>query len=280
MNEFPSAKIRVCDISLVVLYQAFIALIVFGWQAPALASDTCRSVQKSESALSEAQSRKLHVQWKRAVDQDKVSDLWDLMARVDVQTTNDKGKTALMAAVKVGDHCLLQELLQRGLSISDRGNTGGTTLMYAVLGNQQQMIDLVLSHNPDLNAQSTNGWTAAMIAAAKGFSEAMEQLFTAGADVNLADVYQWTPLMRAIDNQHSGVVSYLLSLPDIDVQHANENGSTALHLAAQAGNKTLVVQLLKSGSVVPAKDKTGFSAADVALQNGYTEVGDFIRHYR
>ena len=250
----------------------------------AIESTECKQVIPSTADidLSEAETSKLQTEWKRAIDQDKASDLWRLLAdvdanRIDVKSTNDKGKTALMAAVKIGDQCLLAELLHRGLGISDKGYTGGTTLMYAVLGNDSGMIEVVLSREPELDAQSTNGWTAVMIAAAKGFKDSMQQLFAAGADINLPDVYQWTPLMRAIDNRHSSVVSYLLSLPVIEVNQVNENGSTALHIAAQAGDEAAVAKLLELGSVVTVADKNGFTAVDVAVENGYLEIAELIR---
>lgn len=242
-----------------------------------LAGTACKPISKKPLIeATAAEAVKLKSDWKRAIDQDKADELWRLLSKVDVSVTNEKGKTALMSAVKIGDKCLLEELLQRGLSISDKGYTGGTTLMYAVLGNQSEMIDLVLSRKPELNAQSTNGWTAVMIAAAKGFEDPMQQLFSAGADVNLADVYQWTPLMRAIDNRHSSVVNYLLSLSETDVFHLNENGSAALHLAAQAGDETVVVRLLELGADVGLADKNGYTAKQIALDNNHAAVARLL----
>ena len=254
------------------------------WASALIANTACESVESSTPSriLSQAETQKLQVEWKRAIDQDKGSELWRLLAevdanRVDVKLTNDKGKTALMAAVKIGDQCLLAELLQRGLKISDKGYTGGTTLMYAVLGNNSGMVDTVLAQKPALNAQSTNGWTAVMIAAAKGFKGSMQQLFTAGADINLPDVYLWTPLMRAIENRHSSVVSYLLTLPAIEVRQTNENGSTALHIAAQTGDQKTVATLMALGSEATAADKNGFTASDVAMKNGYPDIAKLIK---
>ena len=243
----------------------------------------CKPVEQPnpDVALTEKEILNLQAEWKRAIDQDKATDLWRLLAevdanRIDVKSTNDKGKTALMAAVKVGDQCLLEELLRRGLRIKDKGTTGGTVLMYAVLRNQTKMIDLVLLREQELNAQSTNGWTAVMIAAAKGFKDSMQQLHAAGADINIPDVYLWTPLMRAIDNRHSSVIDYLLSLPEVDVGQINENGSTALHIAAQVGDKVLVTKLLELGVDVTATDKNGFTASDVAFENDYAHIAKVI----
>lgn len=256
---------------LILIFLLFVSL-------PATAvADTCAPVPESKAHISKSLALKYEVEWKRAIDQDKPQDLQRLLPVVDAKVTNDKGKTALMAAVKIGDHCLMTQLLERGLKMSDRGYTGGTTLMYAVLGNQSKMIDLLLVQLSDLNAQSTNGWTAVMIAAAKGFAGAMAQLHAAGADVNLADVYQWTPLMRSVDNRHTDVAKYLLSTPGIDVDHVNENGSTVLHIAAQVGDAETVTRLLQLNAKVSIKDVNGFTPLDVAVANSHPEVADLIR---
>lgn len=239
------------------------------------AEETCHPISADSAAQVPQQVAEL--EWKRAIDQDKAKELKRLLSVVDVKITNDKGKTALMAAVKIGDQCLLQELLQRGLSMADVGYTGGTALMYAVLGNHAAMIDQVLIRNPDLNAQSTNGWTAVMIAAAKGFDGAISVLHEAGADVNLADVYEWTPLMRALDNRHGSVVDYLLSVPDTELNHVNENGSAALHIAAQVGDKAAIQRLLQRGVARDLKDKNGRTPVDVAILNNHFSIAELIR---
>jgi len=258
---------------------AFFLLLCCASASQAGSAPQCNSVP-AQTSVSET-AEKAALLWKRAVDQDNASELWRLLSAVDVELTNDKGKTALMAALKIGDQCLLEELLQRGLQVNARGYTGGTALMYAVLGNQAEMITFVLSHpkasGMQLNAQSTNGWTAAMIAAAKGFDAAMAQLVAAGADVDIPDVYQWTPLMRAIDNQHTAVVNYLLSLQMLDLDRVNENGSTSLHIAAQMGDLMTVKRLLALGADINIVDKKSYSAKDMAEQNGFAQIAALIK---
>lgn len=219
----------------------------------------------------------LALDWKRAIDQDKAEDLWRLMPHVDVLAVNDKGKTALMAAAKIGDRCLLEALLQQGLKVRDRSSTGGTALMYAVLGNDPDMIAWLLPQTSNIDAKSTNGWTAVMIAAAKGFDKAIARLVTSGADPNIADVYQWSPLMRAIDNRHTSVVNYLLSIKTLDVNNTNENGSSSLHIAATAGDIDTARQLINLGIDTSLLDKNGFSAEKIAIEEGHSNIADLIR---
>ncbi len=212
------------------------------------------------------------LRWKRAIDRDDGEALWRLISQVNVRGSNDKGKNALMAAAKIGDRKLLEELIRHGIRLEDKSLTGGTALMYAVLGNQAQMINYLLTRTQHLDAQSTNGWTAVMIAAAKGFDGALRQLVEAGADARLADVYQWSPLMRAIDNKHRGVINYLLALPEPGINQINENGSTALHVAAQFGDVETVERLLERGADINVLDKNSDSAEEVAMLNGYPEI--------
>jgi ankyrin repeat protein len=210
------------------------------------------------------------VTWQRAIDRDDAQALWRLLPDADVKKINDKGKTALMSAARLGDQKLYDALKAKGLSAADRSFTGGTTLMYAALGNQLSMIRIVHGeqNNPlYLNAQSTNGWTALMIAAAKGFEQAVELLVELGADPALADAYQWSPLMRAIDNRHRAVVQYLLSLSDININATNENGSTALHVAVLMNDEATVRQLLQAGVDISVADAGGKTAYDIAVNN-------------
>lgn len=219
------------------------------------------------------------LQWKRAIDRDDAKVLWEMLSDVNVAITNDKGKTALMAAVKLGDKKLVEKLLLKGLSLNDRSRTGGTVLMYATLGNQHDMIHYLLQDSAakdNLDAQSSNGWTAVMIAAAKGFDQAVKTLIEHGADAWLADAYQWSPLMRAIDNRHSNVVRYLLTLPDVPVNFQNENGSTALHIAVLSNDRESTKLLVARNAQRNMKDDNGMTAADIALANRSDELLSLI----
>ena len=223
------------------------------------------------------------VTWQRAIDRDDAQAIWRLMHDADVKETNEKGKTALMSAARLGDHRLYGALTAKGLSAADRSFTGGTPLMYAALGNQLLMIRTIYSQQSDplyLNAQSTNGWTALMIAAAKGFEQTVALLVELGADPTLADAYQWSPLMRAIDNRHDSVVQYLLSLPDININATNENGSTALHVAVLKNDKGTIRQLLQAGINTSVTDAGGKTAYDIAVNSEFHHLIEMLAAVR
>lgn len=221
--------------------------------------------------------------WQRAIDRDDASALWRLMPDADVYSTNEKGKTALMSAAKLGDLKMMQLLRERGLQLTDRSKTGGTSLMYASLGDQLSMIRFIhnaVDNTAFLDAQSTNGWTALMIASAKGFKNSVRLLIELGADPSLEDAYQWSPLMRAIDNRHMGVVIYLLSLDQVDVNAVNENGSTAVHIAALKNDlQTIELLLGRPELSTDIRDKTGRTALDIAIASDHDELAEVLRKF-
>jgi len=219
--------------------------------------------------VSTAYASDMQRDWQRAIDRDDGRTIERLLASVDPTLRNEKGKTALMVAAKIGDHALLDDLRAAGLSTATRSYTGGTALMYAVLGNQVDMARRLLGLDQDtVNASSTNGWTALMIACAKGFPEMARLLVDSGADPNIDDAYLWSPLMRAIDNRHKPVIRYLLALPQIDVEHRNENRATALHVAASIHDIETVRLLLGLGASPDFPNAKGQTPIDIARVNG------------
>ena len=280
---------------------ASIDSVVFAAEAPARIVNSDQSVsdadEAEEASLNQAepepsatepsakeQAVSDEVRWKRAIDRDDVQVLRQLLSQVDVKLSNDKGKTALMAAAKTGDLDLLESLLQKGLTLDDRSFTGGTSLMYAALGKETGMISYLLdatrgaaNFQSYVDAESTNGWTAVMIAAAKGFDGVVQQLVEEGqADAWRADAYQWSPLMRAIDNRHAAVIHYLLELDQPQLSSVNENGATALHVAVEKGDVETVKLLLNKSIDRDTRDNAGRTALDIAVSRSDKSIMDLL----
>lgn len=280
---------------------ASIDSVVFAAEAPARIVNSDQSVsdadEAEEASLNQAepepsatepsateQAVSDEVRWKRAIDRDDVQVLRQLLSQVDVKLSNDKGKTALMAAAKTGDLDLLESLLQKGLTLDDRSFTGGTSLMYAALGRETGMISYLLdatrgaaNFQSYVDAESTNGWTAVMIAAAKGFDGVVQQLVEEGqADAWRADAYQWSPLMRAIDNRHAAVIHYLLELDQPQLSSVNENGATALHVAVEKGDVETVKLLLNKSIDRDTRDNAGRTALDIAVSRSDKSIMDLL----
>ena len=194
----------------------------------------------------------------------------------DVNRAAKGGKTALMVAAGAGREELVSKLLAAGANVNSANARGGTALMYAATHGDPKTVGVLLSRGAKVNAKAQNGWTALTLAAAKGYEAVVRQLLDSGADANIADIYGWTPLLRAVDGDRVGVVRILLEDKSVQVNVGNEQGETALHLAAGVGAFEIARLLIAHGANVQAKDAAGRTPAMVAKAEGYASLAEFI----
>ena len=93
------------------------------------------------------------------------------------------------------------------------------------------------------------------LAAFIGHLQLMEILFEAGADVN-ATGRAGTPLFQAVVAMKGLAVDWLLTR-GANVKYVHPNGETALHIAAYAGDPSIVAALLNAGANPNAKTSKG-----------------------
>ncbi len=98
-----------------------------------------------------------------------------------------------------------------------------------------------------------------------------------GADVNA----RLSPSLRtalhvAIDMNMEALVDQLLTVPNINVNIADVNGLTPLHLAASFGHTTIVEKLLAHGAAVDAVDSNGLSSLHSATFFGRLPACDAL----
>lgn len=216
--------------------------------------------------------------WVRAVGKRDVATIERLVKRgVDVNLSTTDGKTALMLAAQQGRIDLIRTLLDAGATINLTNTRGGTALMYAAVVGDPATVQLLLGRGASINTQSSNGWTALMIAAVKGYDELVTLLLARGADANLRDIYGWTPLMRAAYENRLTVTRALLASNKANVNAANDNGATALHLAAQRGHLHIAQMLIDGGADLETKDLQGRTPAMLARDQGHASVVEFIK---
>ena len=108
----------------------------------------------------------------------------------------------------------------------------------------------LIAAGADVNHQDDTQQSAYLIATSEGYRELLELTFRHGADVTSLDSYNGTGLIRAAERGHADIVGRLLQT-DIDVDHVNNLGYTALHEAIVLGEGTQsyedTVRLLVAG---------------------------------
>lgn len=190
----------------------------------------------------------------------------------DVETHLTNGKTTAMMAAAAGDVAALAELARHGANLNVANHNGGTALLYAALQPDPQAVNWLIRHGATVDHASATGWSALTVAAAKGHGRVVRALLNAGADPNRRDIYGWTPLMRAIDTGHPQAALELLKAPDLTLDMVNDQGQSALHLAAAVGESALVRHLLSQGAAPGRRDRAGRTPADLARAAGHLEL--------
>ena len=100
----------------------------------------------------------------------------------------------LMRAALIGHTSAITDLLARGLDVNATDQHGRTALMEAVYGGHTETVEALLKLGATVNAKDESGWTPLMEAASKSRCCAVRTLLAYGADVNAACKNGWTAL--------------------------------------------------------------------------------------
>ena len=177
-------------------------------------------------------------------------------------TDNAKGLSALMA---------------QGLDVRKpgRNSQGRTLLVSASTEGKLAMMEVLIKAGVDPNAQDESGMTALRQVAWTGKNQVAvtRRLIAARADVNLKADDDWTPLIQAMyaDPEVAVLLGQVLLQAGADAGVVNNEGNTALTLAAERDLVALIPALVKGGADVNARGRDG-TALGAAAEKGKTEV--------
>jgi len=158
--------------------------------------------------------------------------------RVDVNTAEVDGTTALHWAVRLNDVPTAELLIRAGADVKLTNRYAVAPLSVACTNGNAAIVKLLLEAGADANTSLPGGETALMSAARSGNIDAVNALLAKGADVNAKE---------------------------------SMRGQTALMWAASEGHPQVVRALVERGADVKARTAGGFSAFLFAVRDGRLE---------
>ena len=212
-------------------------------------------------------------------------------AGADIETKDDMGRSPLHWSCGSGVLPVVKVLVEAGADVCVTDNTGDTCLILAAYHGRTETVrylvglpEVDVNHNADnccsalhsavgagIDARDEEGRSPLLVASIEGGLSVVKVLVEAGADVCVTDNDGDTCLTLASYFGHTETVRYLVGLPEVDVNHKDSAGCTAL-LAAAEKHPDVVEVLIDAGADVEVKDTAGRSPLLLACRSGALAV--------
>src|SRR3954449_6826272 len=183
----------------------------------------------------------------------------------------------LHEAAAAGDLAEIRRLVAAGRDVDARDAAGRTPLMAATVARQADAVGVLIEAGADVDIRDDRLDNAFLYAGAEGLLDILRLANEAGADPALTNRFGGTALIPASERGHVEVVRYLLDETDVDVDHVNDLGWTALLEAVILGNGgpahvEIVRLLLQHGADPSLPDRDGVTALEHARRKGHAEM--------
>lgn len=207
-----------------------------------------------------------------------ITTLYNRSIGLQVNDRDEKlGRTPLMYACMRGHISTALTLLQLGADINLRDKKGNTALIMAIWHDHPQLVDQLLKQKidplPDLNivSEEYHQRNALMLAALKGHDSLVTQIvLMPGVSLNHKDDLGNTALALAATKDQSAIATTLLERVELNVPNAI--GSTPLIIAAEGGKHEMVEQMLKKDADHEVQNHDGHNALSKAILHGHDRV--------
>ncbi len=183
----------------------------------------------------------------------------------------------LAKAAARGDTASVLELLDDGADVDERDADGRTPVMTATRGNHVDTVRALIAAGADVDLRDDRLDNPFLYAGAEGLLDILRLTIEAGADPTLTNRFGGTALIPASERGHVEVVRELLTRTDVEVNHVNNLGWTALLEAIILSNgdqahQQIVQLLVDHGADITIADRDGMTPLQHARSRGFAEI--------
>ncbi|PAE36331.1 ankyrin repeat domain-containing protein [Bacillus sp. 7884-1] len=183
----------------------------------------------------------------------------------------------LIQAAERKDVDTILRLIEEGVDINTQDSDGRTSTMIATYNNDTESAKILIDAGADVNIQDDMKNNPFLYAGAEGYLDILKLTIKAGADPTVTNRYGGTALIPASEHGYVDVINELLSKTDIDINHVNDLGWTAMLEAIILNNgdgkqQQTVQLLIDHGADVNIPDIDNVTPLQHAREKGFKEI--------
>ena len=195
-----------------------------------------------------------------------------------VRATSDAGDTCLILAARFGHTETVHYLV--GLpevELNHRDVHNHAVLHLAVFRSRTDVVQVLIDAGADIDIKNP-GFSPLHSACRAGDLDIVKMLVRAGAVVSATNDEGFTCFNLAVHFADTETVRYLVSLPDVDVNHRGAHNRTALDDAIDNQETDVVQVLIDAGAYIDTQNNEGRSPLHYACARGALEIVEmFVR---
>uniref|UniRef100_A0A8C2J501 Serine/threonine-protein phosphatase 6 regulatory ankyrin repeat subunit B-like n=1 Tax=Cyprinus carpio TaxID=7962 RepID=A0A8C2J501_CYPCA len=194
-----------------------------------------------------------------------------------VSARTKDGSTLLHIASQCGHPATALTLLKKGVLLHMPNKSGAFCLHAAAKRGHTAVVKALLEKGALVDGMSKDGQTALHIAVENCKPQVVQLLLGFGANVQLrGGKARETPLHIAARVKEGEQVAEILLKSGADVNAEQENGESAVHVAARHGALEMIRALIQEGGDVTWKSKVGENPLHVAVRHCHAHVVEEI----
>jgi len=183
----------------------------------------------------------------------------------------------LFQAVEHKDTDTIRRLIEEGIDINSQDSQGRTATMIATYNHDVVNAKILIDAGADVNIRDDMKNNPFLYAGAEGYIDILKLTIEAGADPSVTNRYGGTALIPASEHGYVDVIKELLTSTDVDVNHVNNLGWTALLEAIILGNgdekqQQTVQLLIDHGANVNIPDNKNVTPLQHARAKRFKEI--------
>ncbi|KAL6294297.1 hypothetical protein ACE6H2_002439 [Prunus campanulata] len=180
---------------------------------------------------------------------------------VPIKTTTSKTDCPIHLASRLGLPAVLQRLINDGCDVNSQTGSGETALMICARYKHQECLKILAADGADFGLVNSSGHSASSIAEsarwALGFRQAVLDVIRSGKDVQSSNTSIFSPLMFVTRANDVEALKKLIEGADIDLNEQDENGNSAVMIAAAGGYLEAFKLLIHAGADMNLENKHG-----------------------